>query len=84
MNDITDGTSNTLAVIEVQSTGTSWAAPGDVDGSQLAGGLPPGNHPGGNLVLFADGSVKFISKTANPQMLQQLSTRSGGETVQLP
>jgi hypothetical protein len=82
--DITDGTSNTLAMIEVQTTGGSWAAPGELDLSQLAGGLPQGNHPGGNIALFGDGSVKFLSQSISPQVLQQLGTRAGGEPVQLP
>ncbi|MEX2175499.1 MAG: DUF1559 domain-containing protein, partial [Pirellulaceae bacterium] len=47
MADIKDGTSNTLMMVEVRSDGKSWAAPSDVDISQLPGGLPPGNHPGG-------------------------------------
>ncbi len=81
---ITDGTSNTLAFIEVQSTGGSWAAPSEVDLAQLAGGMPKGNHPGGNLALFADGSVKFLSQNIAPQTLHQLGTRAGGEAVAAP
>jgi hypothetical protein len=81
IQNITDGTSNTLAFVEVQSTGGSWAAPSEVDLAQLAGGMPKGNHPGGNLALFADGSVKFLSQNIAPQTLQQLGTRAGGEAV---
>jgi hypothetical protein len=81
MATITDGTSNTVAVMESKDNGMSWAAPGGHDINQIAGGLPPGNHPGGNLVLMADGSVRFISQSINPQMLRSISTRNGGETV---
>jgi DNA-directed RNA polymerase subunit RPC12/RpoP len=84
IQNITDGTSNTLALIEVQSTGGSWAAPNEIDIAQLAGGLPDGSHPGGNLALFADASVRFISESIDPQMLQHLSTRAGGEPVMPP
>jgi prepilin-type processing-associated H-X9-DG protein len=82
--NITDGTSNTLAMIEVPTTGGSWASPGEVDVAQLGAGLPQGSHPGGNVALFADGSVKFISQSVSPQVLQQIGTRAGGEAVQLP
>jgi hypothetical protein len=81
MQNITDGTSNTLAMIEVQSTGGSWAAPNDVDLGQLAGGMPKGSHPGGNLVLITDGSVRFVSENIDPQVLHALGTRAGGEPV---
>ena len=79
MATITDGTSNTAAVMESKDNGMSWAAPGGYDIN--SGGLPPGNHPGGNLVLMADGSVKFISQSINPQVLRSITTRNGGEPV---
>jgi hypothetical protein len=82
MATITDGTANTMAVMESKGSGQSWAAPSSLDiNGQIAGGLPPGNHPGGNLVLMADGSVKFISQSINPQVLRSISTRNGGEAV---
>ena len=85
LGTIADGTSNTMAMIEVQSTGGSWAAPGEVDISQLGvTGLPPGSHPGGNIVLMADGSVRFMSRSVAPQVLQSAATRAGGEPGQLP
>ena len=40
-------------------------------------------HPGGAHFLFADGSVHFLSYSANP-ILPALSTRSGGEVVEVP
>ena len=82
--NIIDGTSNTLAMIEVRTTGGSWAAPVEFDVAQFGAGLPQGYHQGGTLALFADGSVKFISQNVSPQVVQQLGTRAGGEAVQLP
>jgi hypothetical protein len=81
MATITDGTANTVAVMESKDNGVSWAAPASLDINQISGGLPPGNHPGGNLVLMADGSVKFISQSINPQVLRSITTRNGGEAV---
>lgn len=43
-------------------------------------------HPGGANFCFADGTVRFIASTGNADLptLQALSTRAGGETVNLP
>jgi prepilin-type N-terminal cleavage/methylation domain-containing protein/prepilin-type processing-associated H-X9-DG protein len=38
-------------------------------------------HPGGCNFLFADGSIRFIKETINPQVFSYLSTRAGGEVV---
>jgi type II secretory pathway pseudopilin PulG len=80
---ITDGSSNTLMMIEVKSAGVHWAEPRDFDLSQPAA-LPPGNHPNVNVVLFADGSVRSMSKNVPPQVLHQLGTKNGGEPVSPP
>jgi hypothetical protein len=81
MSTITDGTANTIALVEARGSSASWAAPSSIDINQIGTALPQGNHPGGNLVLMADGSVKFISQSINPQVLRSLSTRNGGEPV---
>jgi hypothetical protein len=83
MAQISDGTSNTIMVVEVQRQGINWAEPRDFDVAS-GPGLPAGNHPGVNLVLFADGSVRTISKNINPQQLQAAETRNGGEPMTLP
>jgi type II secretory pathway pseudopilin PulG len=84
MQDITDGTSNTLAFIEWKGNGASWAAPDGIDISQLGGGLPPGNHPGGNVIGMADGSVRFMSQQVDPNLLKAMGTRNGGEAITIP
>ncbi len=38
-------------------------------------------HPGGCNFLFADGSVRFIKESVNPQTFSFLSTRAGGEVI---
>jgi prepilin-type N-terminal cleavage/methylation domain-containing protein/prepilin-type processing-associated H-X9-DG protein len=41
-------------------------------------------HPGGANFAFADGSVRFLSDQTDLATLQALSTRAGGEDINLP
>jgi prepilin-type N-terminal cleavage/methylation domain-containing protein/prepilin-type processing-associated H-X9-DG protein len=50
---------------------------GDTDGATP----PTSNHPGGVNMCFADGSVRFLKDTVNPQAFWSIGTRTGGETV---
>lgn len=79
--DITDGTTNTIAVVEATET-VPWAKPEELD--FVAGkALPPLGPPwrdGFNAMLF-DGSVRYIPKLIKPQSLQAMITRNGGEIV---
>ena len=88
MRDITDGTSNTLAVTEVSEPGDSFLRGGPsmirgfsrkpyVNGPDGIGGP----SPQGFNALLADGSVRFLSSQVNPQLLEALATKSGGEVV---
>ncbi|MHC5543180.1 H-X9-DG-CTERM domain-containing protein, partial [Singulisphaera rosea] len=46
------------------------------------GSAPPNsNHPGGINEAYADGSVKFIKDTVNPQAWWALGSRNGSEVV---
>ena len=50
-------------------------------GGVFAGVTAASNHPGGVNVGFADGSVKFIKDTINPQTWWALGSRNLGEIV---
>lgn len=83
--DITDGTSNTVMVVEATQLGIPWSQPKDIDEKTFTRvGDPNGmssNHVGGVHVLLADGSVRFISNNVDPKIMKQLITRDGGEEI---
>jgi len=79
LDKITDGTSNTIAVVEAR-TPVEWTKPDDVDITKLAGALGS-KHPGGSNALFCDGSVKFIKVTIPANIIQSMATRNGGEII---
>jgi hypothetical protein len=82
--DITDGTSNTIAVIEVNPRTNSWMQSVDFDQRELDQVLAEGLsslHPGGTQVLVADGSVRFIAATIAHQTFEALLTRAGDEQI---
>ena len=91
LKDITDGTSNTIAIIGVnQQQVGPWGQGGPntvrglsarpyIDGPDGFGGSKDGVQ-----VMMMDGSVRFINKNIDPGVLEALSTKSGGETVNVP
>ena len=87
LKDITDGSSNTIAMIEAAGQINSWMEPVDleIDRTPLVinGGIPSASshHPGGVNAAMADGSIRFISNTIAPPALKGLTTRGGGEAV---
>ena len=78
--DCTDGTSNTIVVIESASGATSWAEPKTWDASQPISG----NHRNVVLTALADGSVKAIPNTTPPDTLRRLAECNDGQPVNLP
>jgi len=86
---ITDGTSNTLAVVEARDA-VPWTKPGsdvpfvdDVKPETFKALLGPlgGHASGGFNALFCDGSARFIKDTINPLVLRSLITRDAGEVI---
>ena len=86
--DITDGTSNTIAVTEASDHFGPWAQ----GGRSTIRGLteepyingPDGigsPFPGGMNAGLADGSVRFISENIDPEVFKALITISGGERI---
>jgi type II secretory pathway pseudopilin PulG len=80
MAKITDGTSNTMFMVEIKNSGIRWTEPKDLDISRPMS-LPPGNHPNVNLAVFYDGHTAALTKNTSPQLIRDLSTCAGGEQI---
>jgi prepilin-type processing-associated H-X9-DG protein len=90
LDDIIDGTSQTMMVVETTSNLGAWTAggPSSVRGVDRAtqpyiGRDRPfgGYHPGGANVLMADGSVIFLREKVAPGVFEAISTIAGGERL---
>lgn len=87
-NDIGDGTSNTLAVVEIANSGINWMEPRDLPFSAVALGVNPSSksgissaHPGMAQVVFCDGHAMPLESTISVKTLKALATKSGRETI---
>jgi prepilin-type processing-associated H-X9-DG protein len=86
ISHITDGTSNTILIVEAaDKSAVIWTKPDDLEVKQKnpLAGLNGEDRKGFNAA-FADGSVRYLSLSINPQTLWALFTRNGGEVVEQP
>jgi len=93
-NAITDGSSHTLLLVEACGLEIVWTEPRDFDPAQqpigvnLKGkqntdspGILSSYHSKGANVLFADGSVRFVSQKIDPTVLKAMTTIAGSESI---
>lgn len=84
--EITDGTSNTLMVIEVDADhAVPWMSPQDADAALVlslgSSKKPP--HVGGMHAALADGTVRFLSAKTSKEVLQALISIDGKDNADL-
>src|SRR5260370_10022244 len=80
MKEVTDGTSNTILLVEAApDRAVTWTKPDDlkIDAKEPTAGLLDERATGFNAA-FADGSVHYLSPKIDPQTLNALFTRNGG------
>ena len=77
--DVSDGTSNTIMVVEAKRE-IPWTKPEDI-AYRSDGSLPKfgGYFDDGFNAAFADGSVKFLKDSIDEKLLRALITMAGGE-----
>lgn len=88
ISDITDGTVETLHVVEIADSGIHWMEPRDLHVTQMARVINPAAgmgisslHEGGAHVLAVGGSVRFVPETTPKETIRRLIERDDGEPV---
>jgi prepilin-type processing-associated H-X9-DG protein len=82
-----DGTSQTLLVVEVHNSGIQWMEPRDLHVTQMAPKINAAGmgisspHEGGANGLLADGAVRFVSEQTPAETVRRLIERDDGEAV---
>ena len=83
IRDITDGTSNTIMAVEAtDEAAVIWTKPDDFQpnaNNPFKGLVGPRSE--GFLALLGDGSVRFIGRSIDPEVLRRLFERNDGEAV---
>jgi prepilin-type processing-associated H-X9-DG protein len=90
--DVTDGTSNTILIVEQANSGIAWNEPRDLDAATMSYTINDqrgataisSNHPGGANVGFVDGSVQFLSDTTDPKDVERMTVINDGQFTPMP
>jgi hypothetical protein len=80
---VTDGMSNTLLVVEARDP-VIWTKPDELAYDPAKPPKVGGVFGAGFNVAFCDASTRFIPKTIDEKTLRALITPNGGEVVQIP
>jgi hypothetical protein len=88
--DVKDGVANTIMMIQSRDVFGPWIQGGgatvrSAQAEPYIGVTSGFGSPGdtGVMTIFADGSVRFLSKDIDPKVFEALCTINGGETVDL-
>jgi hypothetical protein len=87
LEDIGDGTSNTIMFVEIPNSDISWMEPRDLVFDHMSFKVNPprgrgiGSPLGAARIALVDGSVRNLKDNVDPKVLRALITANGGETV---
>lgn len=90
LGDVTDGTSNTLMIVEVSNVDIPWTAPVDLDVRTMSWRINDlkhegisSKHPGGANVGVADGRTRWARDSMTPGNLRAVLTIAGSEGISM-
>jgi hypothetical protein len=88
VEDMTDGTGDTLMLVEAVNAQVPWSVPQDLDVRTMSFRINDpkcpsisSKHPGGANVSCADGSCRFLRESISPGNVRALMTIAGGEGI---
>jgi prepilin-type processing-associated H-X9-DG protein len=84
LSQITDGTSNTILLVEANDeAAVEWTRPADyeLDQDNPLWGLG-GMRPGGFNAVFADGSARFVALETDPEMIIRMMLKADGKPLE--
>jgi uncharacterized protein DUF1559 len=88
IKDIKDGTSQTIAIMEMSRTACLWTEPAAIVDLTRGINAPRGHaqgasseHKGGVFAAFFDGAVRFLSEETDVTTLRSLATSAGNEVI---
>lgn len=81
--EILDGTANTVVVVEgTPSQAVPWASVEDVTADEFINPPMDFQHRGGQHIMMADGSIRFLSGDTAPGLREALVTRAAADTIE--
>ena len=87
---ISDGSSNTLMVVEAAGSGIHWMEPRDLPADEISyfinDPVDPGihsDHPGCANVAMCDGAVQALDDSTEPEQVEAMTTIGGGEEIDI-
>jgi hypothetical protein len=91
LEELTRGTSNTIAIAEMAESGIPWMAPRDLSFDTMSFKINDrsgvgirSKHSGGACVAMADGSTRGLAKDTDPEVVKNLCKVSDREDPSSP